>query len=304
MSLPSTIGRKHSLHQAGWKPEYCQALEDYVAMVNYVTMHAYDTMWTSYQNNIKMPMGSSGRRAINELLDCNQQASEWRVQRKAQHVSEPVISQECEAGIWAPAQYLKETLCTRHPVGRTDYEQVIINELQLVLNSYDDDYEFAKDSIYDAKAHPSKHLKAFIWQEMIIAEWGISCTQALPMRSKWIYAHVPLNMAMLVWCVFNQPYNEILGGKEKIQPHITKYWTHAVDLEQDMVHSHGQYEFLGFAMTDGVSILVVRKLVDEEPGGEKVCKGKCKRKRKQVQPQEPNTELTEKPVGKHKRGRP
>ncbi|KAJ2500747.1 hypothetical protein GGH96_002500 [Coemansia sp. RSA 1972] len=109
---------------------------------------------------------------------------------------------------------------------------------------------------------------------------------------------------MLVQCVFNEPYSAISGGKEKIQPHITKYWKRAVDLEQDMFRPHGQYEFLGFVMTDGVSISAVRELVDEEPGGEKVCKGKCKRKRKQAQPQEPNTELTEKPVGKRKRGRP
>ncbi|KAJ2540233.1 hypothetical protein GGF49_004619 [Coemansia sp. RSA 1853] len=290
MASPSTIVRKNSLQKAGWNPEYRESLEDYVAMVNYVTMHAYDTMWTSYKNNIQMHMGSSWRRAINVLLDCKRRKSEWAAQRKAEGASAQVINRECEAGIWAPAQRLKEMLCTRHPVGRTPFERVIINKLQPVLDSYDNNYEFAKNSIYyDAKANPSKHLQAFIWLEMIFAEWGISCTQALPLRSSWVYAHVPLNTTMLVQCVFGEPYDRISGGKKKIQPHINKYWRRAVDLEQDMFCSHGQYEFMGYTMTDGVSISAVRELVDEEPGGKKVCKRKRGRPRKQPQ-QEQNTE--------------
>ncbi|KAJ2661945.1 hypothetical protein IW148_003152 [Coemansia sp. RSA 1199] len=306
MASPSTIVRKHSLQKAGWNPEYRQALEDYVAIVNYVTMHAYDTMWTSYKNNIQMHMGSSWRRAINELLDCKRRKSEWTARRKAEGASAQVINRECEAHIWAPARHLKEMLCTRHPVGRTPFERAIINKLQPVLDSYDNDYEFAENSIYyDAKANPGKHLKAFIWLEMIFAEWGISCTQALPLRSSWVYAHVPLNTTMLVRCVFGEPYNRISGGKEKIQPHINKYWRRTVDLEQDMFCSHGQYEFMGYTMTDGVSISAVRELVDEESGGKKVCKRKRGQPRKQAQQpqQELNTELAEKKVCKRKRGR-
>ncbi|KAJ2120453.1 hypothetical protein IW147_005066 [Coemansia sp. RSA 720] len=228
MASPSTIVRKHSLQKARWNPEYHQALEDYVTMVNYVTMHAYG-------------------------------------------------------------------------LERTPFEQAIINELQPVLDSYDNDYEFAENSIYyDAKANPGKHLKAFIWLEMIFAEWGISCTQALPLRSSWVYAHVPLNTAMLVQCVFSEPYNRISGGKEKIQPHINTYWKRAVDLQQDIFRSHGHYKFMGYMVTDGVSISAVRELVDEEPGGKKVCKGKRKRKRQQEQ----NAEPAEKTVCKSKRGRP
>ncbi|KAJ2657834.1 hypothetical protein IW148_004991 [Coemansia sp. RSA 1199] len=288
MASPSTIVRKHSLQKTGWNPEYRQALEDYVAMVNYMTMHAYGL--AHYKNNIQMHMGSSWRRAINVLLDCKRRKSEWAAQRKAEGASAQVINRECEAGIWAPARRLKEMLCTRHSVGRTPFERVIINKLQPVLDSYDNNYEFAKNSIYyDAKANPSKHLKAFIWLEMIFAEWGISCTQALPLRSSWVYAHVPLNTTMLVRCVFGEPYDRISGGKKKIQPHINKYWRRAVDLEQDMFCSHGQYEFMGYTMTDGVSISAVRELVDEEPGGKKVCKHKRGRPRKQPQ-QEQNTE--------------
>ncbi|KAJ2561539.1 hypothetical protein GGH12_003914 [Coemansia sp. RSA 1822] len=75
MASPSTIVRKHSLQKARWNPEYHQALEDYVTMVNYVTMHAYGL--ERYKNNIQMHMGSSWRRAINELLDCKRRKSEW-----------------------------------------------------------------------------------------------------------------------------------------------------------------------------------------------------------------------------------
>ncbi|KAJ1858050.1 hypothetical protein LPJ76_001288 [Coemansia sp. RSA 638] len=224
MASPSTIVRKHSLQKARWNPEYHQALEDYVTMVNYVTMHAYG-------------------------------------------------------------------------LERTPFEQAIINELQPVLDSYDNDYEFAENSIYyDVKANPGKHLKAFIWLEIIFAEWGMSCTQALPLRSSWVYAHVPLNTAMLVQCVFSEPYNRISGGKEKIQPHINTYWKRAVDLQQDIFRSHGHYKFMGYMVTDGVSISAVRELVDEEPGGKKVCKEPaektvCKSKRgrprKQAQPAQP-----------------
>ncbi|KAJ2474554.1 hypothetical protein IWW56_005826, partial [Coemansia sp. RSA 2131] len=41
------------------------------------------------------------------------------------------------------------------------------------------------------------------------------------------------------------------------------YWGRAVDLQQDMFRSQKHHQFVGFAMTDGVSISVVRETKEE-----------------------------------------
>ncbi|KAJ2499763.1 hypothetical protein GGH96_003274 [Coemansia sp. RSA 1972] len=48
-----------------------------------------------------------------------------------------------------------------------------------------------------------------------------------------------------------------------VKPHIIKYWGWAVDLEQVMFRSQKGHQFLGFAMTDGVSISVVCETKEE-----------------------------------------
>ncbi|KAJ2122477.1 hypothetical protein IW147_003345 [Coemansia sp. RSA 720] len=87
--------------------------------------------------------------------------------------------------------------------------------------------------------------------------------QALPLRRSWVYAHVPLNTAILVWCIFGETYSPLRGGKKTIRSHINKYWGRAVDLQQDMFRSQKGHQFLGFAMTDGVSISAVRETKEE-----------------------------------------
>ncbi|KAJ2471009.1 hypothetical protein IWW56_006422, partial [Coemansia sp. RSA 2131] len=74
------------------------------------------------------------------------------------------------------------------PVSTTDIELAIISELEPVLRSYNVNYKFENDNIhYDAKANPAKHLKAFVWLNMIFAEWSMTCTQALPCLFKVSY---------------------------------------------------------------------------------------------------------------------
>ncbi|KAJ2538244.1 hypothetical protein GGF49_006034 [Coemansia sp. RSA 1853] len=87
--------------------------------------------------------------------------------------------------------------------------------------------------------------------------------QALPLRRSWVYAHVPLNTAILVRCIFGETYSPLRGGKKTIRSHINKYWGRAVDLQQDMFRSQKGHQFLGFAMTDGVSISAVRETKEE-----------------------------------------
>ncbi|KAJ2502615.1 hypothetical protein GGH96_000901 [Coemansia sp. RSA 1972] len=88
------------------------------------------------------------------------------------------------------------------------------------------------------KVHPLQHLKAFVCLNAILAQKKMWCVQALPLRRSWIYAHVPLNTAIL-------------------------YWGQVVDLEQDMFQLQKGHQFLGFVMTDRVSISAVRKTKEE-----------------------------------------
>ncbi|KAJ2495576.1 hypothetical protein GGH96_006341, partial [Coemansia sp. RSA 1972] len=113
------------------------------------------------------------------------------------------------------------------------------------------------------KVHPLQHLKAFVHLNVILAQKKMWCVQALPLWRLWIYMHVPLNTAILVWCIFQEKYTLLPGGKKTIQPHIIKYWGRAVDLKQDMFQSQKGHQFLGFVMTDRVSILVVRETKEE-----------------------------------------
>ncbi|KAJ2204715.1 hypothetical protein IW143_005477, partial [Coemansia sp. RSA 520] len=123
--------------------------------------------------------------------------------------------------------------------------------------------------------------------------------QALPLRRSWVYLHVPLNTAILVRCIFGKPYNPIAGGKATIQSDIEEYWKDAVDLQQDMFRPHKRHKFVGFTMTDGVSISVVRETKDEpdetkdepdetkdEPDETKDEPGETSTKRKRVEPQQ------------------
>ncbi|KAJ2496002.1 hypothetical protein GGH96_006111 [Coemansia sp. RSA 1972] len=202
----SSLVRKHSLQQAGWNPVYRPALDKYIAMVNYVTMHV----------------------------------------------------------IWGPVRQLKESLSIGQPDSTSKQEEMIIGLLQPVLDCYSVDYEFAEQSIfYDMKVHPLQHLKAFVHLNVILAQKKMWCVQALPLRRSWIYVHVPLNTAILVRCIFQEKYTSLPGGKKTIQPHIIKYWGQVVDLKQDMFQLQKGHQFLGFVMTDRVSISAVHETKEE-----------------------------------------
>ncbi|KAJ2498026.1 hypothetical protein GGH96_004658 [Coemansia sp. RSA 1972] len=163
-----------------------------------------------------------------------------------------------------PAWRLKETLGTGQPIPTSNEEWEIVKLLWPVLCSYHSGYRFAKQSLYyDVKVHLLQHLKAFVRLNAILAREKMRFVQALPLRRSWIYAHVPLNTTILVRCIFNEKYTALPGGKKSIHPHIIKYWGWAVDLEQDMFRSQKGHQFLGFAMTDGVSISAVRETKEE-----------------------------------------
>ncbi|KAJ2498769.1 hypothetical protein GGH96_004053 [Coemansia sp. RSA 1972] len=120
------------------------------------------------------------------------------------------------------------------------------------------------DSIlYEVKAHPLQHLKAFVSLNAILAREKMRFVQALPLPRSWIYVHVPLNTAILVRCIFDEPYTSMPGGKKTIKADVNKYWGRVVDLQQDMFRSQKGHQFLGFAMTDGVSISAVRETKEE-----------------------------------------
>ncbi|KAJ2481728.1 hypothetical protein IWW56_001537 [Coemansia sp. RSA 2131] len=208
--------------------------------------------------------GDTWRGAVNTLLKCEQCRKKLVEQLEAKEKSAAEIKCECESQIWGPARQLKESLGTGWPVGTTFQEWGIIGLLWPVFESYSDSYEFQMDSIYyDVKVNPLQHLKAFVQLNAILAQENMRFVQALPLRRSWVYAHVPLTTAILVRCIFGETYSPLRGGKKTIQSHINKYWGCAVDLQQEMFRSQKGHQFLGFAMTDGVSISAVRETKEE-----------------------------------------
>ncbi|KAJ1771514.1 hypothetical protein LPJ67_007029, partial [Coemansia sp. RSA 1938] len=222
------------------------------------------TMLTDYSNNVKLQYGSTLQGAVNTLLQCKQRKTALVKQLTAEDKSAVDIRRKCELQIWGPAQRLKETLGTGQPVALSERENEIVQLLQPVFSCYRVGYKFAKQSMYyDAKVKPLQHLKAFVCLNAILAREKMRFVQALPLRRSWVYSHVPLNTAILVRCIFGKPYNPIAGGKATIQSDIEEYWKDAVDLQQDMFRPHKRHQFVGFAMTDGVSISVVHETKDE-----------------------------------------
>ncbi|KAJ2418383.1 hypothetical protein GGF47_005028, partial [Coemansia sp. RSA 2524] len=218
-----------------------------------------ETMLTDYSNNVKLRYGSTLQGAVNTLLQCKQRKTALVKQLTAEDKSAVDIRRECELQIWGPARRLKETLGTGQPVALSERENEIVKPLQ--------------------------HLKAFVCLNAILAREKMRFVQALPLRRSWVYSHVPLNTAILVRCIFGKPYNPIAGGKATIQSDIAKYWKDAVDLQQDMFRPHKRHKFVGFAMTDGVSISVVRETKDE-PDETKDEPSETSTKRKRVEPQQ------------------
>ncbi|KAJ2134973.1 hypothetical protein IW136_004453, partial [Coemansia sp. RSA 678] len=254
-------------------------------------------MLTDYSNNVKLRYGSTLQGAVNTLLQCKQRKSVLVKQLKAKDKSAVDIRHECELQIWGPARRLKETLGTGQPVALLEREKEIVQLLQPVLGCYSVGYKFAEQSIYyDAKVYPLQHLKAFVCLNAILAREKMRFVQALPLRRSWVYSHVPLNTTILVRCIFGRPYTSTPGGKKTIQADIEEYWKDAVDLQQDMFKPHKRHQFLGFAMTDGVSISVVRETKDEpdetkdEPDEIKDMPGETSTKRKREEPQQPQQE--------------
>ncbi|KAJ2495596.1 hypothetical protein GGH96_006335 [Coemansia sp. RSA 1972] len=226
-------------------------LRPYASLVD-TAGYVAKVMLTNYSNNVMLRYGSTLKGAVNMLLQCQQR------QKKL------VDELEAEENIWGPARRLKESLSTGQPDSTSKQEEMIIGLLQPVLDCYSIDYEFAEQSIfYDVKVHPLQHLKAFVCLNAILARKKMQCVQALPLWCSWIYAHVLLNTAILVRCIFQEKYTSLPGGKKTIQPHIIKYWGRAVDLKQDIFRSQKGHQFLGFVMTDGVSISAVRETKEE-----------------------------------------
>ncbi|KAJ1765261.1 hypothetical protein LPJ54_005372, partial [Coemansia sp. RSA 1824] len=215
----------------------------------------------------------------NVLLDTKQQQAELAAQRKAEGATAAIIRRECEAQIWGPAPWFKESLGTSQPVGMSEQEDKIIGLLRPIFNCYSDDYQFQMDSIYyDVKANLLQHLKAFVCLNAILAKQDKKCTQVLSLQRSWVYSHVPLNTAILARCILGQPYKQLLGGKDNIQPNIDKYWAQAVDLKWRMFCPHAWHLFKGVIYTDGVSISAVRETVKVKP-----TKSKAGRKRKRIE---------------------
>ncbi|KAJ2480726.1 hypothetical protein IWW56_002239 [Coemansia sp. RSA 2131] len=232
-------------------------------------------MLTNYSNNVMLQFGSTWRGAVNMLLNCKQRRSALVAQLEAEGKSAPEIKHRCEAQIWGPARRLKESLGTGQPVSTTNEEGVIIQLLWPVLRSYSAGYQFAEQNIcYDVKVHPLQHLKAFVQLNMIIAQEKMWFVQALPLRRSWVYSHVPLNTCILVRCIFGEPYKQTPGGKKTIKADINKHWGRAVDLQQDMFQLQKHHQFVGFAMTDGVSISAVCETKEElaETSAKRTCK--------------------------------
>ncbi|KAJ2500018.1 hypothetical protein GGH96_003056 [Coemansia sp. RSA 1972] len=241
------------------------------------------TMLTDYSNNVMLRFGDTWRGAVNTLLKCKQRRTELVTQLEAEGAAPADIRRACEASIWGPARRLKETLGSGQPIPTSNKEWEIVQLLWPVLCSYSTSYRFAKQSLYyDVKVHPLQHLKAFVRLNTILAREKMQFVQALPLRRSWVYAHVPLNTAILVRCILNKPYTATPGGKKTIKPDIIKYWGRVVDLEQDMFQSRKHHQFLGFVMTDGVSISAVRETKEELT--ETSAKGTCDELQQPEQP--------------------
>ncbi|KAJ2495936.1 hypothetical protein GGH96_006158 [Coemansia sp. RSA 1972] len=231
-------------------------------------------MLTDYSNNVMLQFGDTVQGAVNTLLKCKQRWAELVAQLEAEEKSPADIRWACEASIWGPARWLKETLGTGQPIPTSDKELEIVQLLWPVLHSYHVGYRFAKQNIcYDVKVHLLQHLKAFVCLNAILAREKMQFVQALPLRRSWIYAHVPLNTAILVRCIFNEPYSALKGGKRLIKPHIIKYWGRAVNLGKDMFRPRKHDHFLGFVTTDGVSISAIRETKEEpvETSAKRTC---------------------------------
>ncbi|KAJ2481477.1 hypothetical protein IWW56_001698 [Coemansia sp. RSA 2131] len=251
------------------RPEYIRASKlELCAFENLSETAGYvaKAMLTDYSNSVMLCFGDTWRGAVNALLKCKQRQTELVAQLEAKHATAAEIKRECKSQIWGPARRLKESLGTGQPAGTSNKEWAVIALLWPVLRSYIVEYEFAKQNIcYDVKAHPLQHLKAFVRLNAILARKEMRLVQALPLRRAWVYAHVPLNTSILVRCIFNEPYTATLGGKKTIRSDVNKYWGRAVDLQQDMFRSQKGHKFVGFTMTDGVSISAVREAQSEEP---------------------------------------
>ncbi|KAJ2126781.1 hypothetical protein GGF48_003522, partial [Coemansia sp. RSA 921] len=78
----------------------------------------------------------------------------------------------------------------------------------------------------------------------------MSCNQALPLQRSWVYSLVPLNTAIRARCILGETHTAPPDGKN-IQPHIVKYWSRVVDLQQRMFRPHARHTFKGFTITDG-----------------------------------------------------
>ncbi|KAJ2495363.1 hypothetical protein GGH96_006403, partial [Coemansia sp. RSA 1972] len=238
-------------------------LRPYASLVD-TAGYVAKAMLTNYGNNVMLQYGSTLQGAVNTLLKCQQCRKKLVDELEAKHMTAAEIKCECETQIWGPARRLKESLGTGQPDSMSEQEEMIIGLLQPVLDCYSIGHKFQMDSIYyDAKVHPLQHLKAFVQLNMILAREKMRFVQALPLQHSWVYSHVPLNTAILVRCIFDEPYTATPGGKKTIKPDIRKHWGRAVDLEQDMFRSQKGHQFLGFAMTDGVSISAVHETKEE-----------------------------------------
>jgi hypothetical protein len=232
-----------------------------------IALYQANTIVTSYLNSIMNGFGQQLRRIVNRLLDVKARSQQLTAVLEEQGLSRTEIKSRVAEQVHSPARQFKMTISQRPinasniPAGMQDTFLMI----EPVLNSYQDGYSFAKNSIYyDAKAHPQNHLVAYYKMSQLCETLNIKSFQCFPLRNSFIPGYFQLDTTILRNNILHERNLDYsLAGK-------LRSWEKVVNLNSKAFRSQGPshlLKFRGSLQTDGVGVTILKAASDTRAGG-------------------------------------
>lgn len=163
------------------------------------------------------------------------------------------------------------------PLPETFIDTHSLGYIQAVLNSYEDNYDLTRNSIYhDSKAHPRKHLKAMYIIAKICEENNWKEFVCFPTKSSFIPSFITIDSKILHFCILGRT-------GPLVAPKKMTMWASLLNLDVKAFRPQGpsdEMQFRGTIYTDGVGVSILKQNTDTVKSGGARTDGPKKSKKK------------------------
>jgi hypothetical protein len=227
--------------------EHCSCQPPALKYANQIATYEGTKVLTAYKNNISTNFGNIFRMLLNILLKRDE-----RIRTVKQKGGSEQDINDAIKTIISTCTSIKLNIASGDVDNfqKKNLNEVDVNVLKNIFQTYPENYQFEKESIYfDCKARPENHFKAFFKLVRTCEKPQRKFCSPFPLKTKWVPQYITIGSYIL--------NTQIL--KNSVISHLDKnvVWSAVLDLKSKDMKDQGDIKFRGLLLTDdvGVSIL-------------------------------------------------